>query len=122
MSWLCEMSALRRAADGHAARVLWVDFDDFLGEPRAGLEAILRALGARPEVRETEALVAGSLMRQYSKAPEHAYDAALRREVLASAELEHAPEIRRGMQWLGQAAGRHALLRRAFEMAQPERL
>jgi hypothetical protein len=122
MSWLCEMTALRETAERFAARVLWVDFDRFLGEPGAGLEAIVRAIGARPEAREIESLVAGPLMHQYSKAPEHAYDAALRREVLASAELEHAPEIRRGMLWLAQAAGRHSLARRAFEMSQGGRL
>jgi hypothetical protein len=118
MSWLCEMTALRETADRFAARVLWIDFDRFLGEPRSGLEAILRALGARPEAREIESLVVGPLMHRYSKAPEHAYDVALRREVLASAELEHASEIRRGMRWLAQAAGRHPLARRTFEMSQ----
>jgi hypothetical protein len=122
MSWLCEMSALLEAADAHAARVLWVDFDRFLGEPRAGLESVLRSLGARPEAREIEALLASPLMHRYSKAPEHAYDAALRREVLASAELEHAVEIRRGLAWLAQAAARHPLARRAFEMPSRERL
>jgi hypothetical protein len=48
-------------------------------------------------------------MHQYSKAPEHAYDAALRRELLVSADLEHAAEIRRGLDWLHAAARRHAL-------------
>ena len=48
-------------------------------------------------------------MRQYSKAPEYAYDTALRRELLASADREHAAEIRRGMDWLQAAAQRHAL-------------
>ena len=47
-------------------------------------------------------------MRQYSKAPEHAYDAALRNEVLQAAEYEHGAEIRRGMAWLNGLAGRHA--------------
>ncbi|MGH8201069.1 MAG: hypothetical protein ACREVO_12050 [Steroidobacteraceae bacterium] len=49
-------------------------------------------------------------MRSYSKAPEHAYDAALRRRVLESADGEHGAEIRRGMQWLASLAGRHTLV------------
>jgi hypothetical protein len=122
MSWLCEMTALREAADRvGAARVRWVDFDRFLGEPRSGLEDILAALGLRPAAAEVESLVNGALMRRYSKAPEYGYDAALRREVLRSAEREHPEEIRRGMEWL-RGIGRHPLARRAFEIAAAERL
>ena len=43
-------------------------------------------------------------MRRYSKAPEHAYDLALRNDVLAAARAEHGEEIRRGMRWF--ATGR----------------
>jgi hypothetical protein len=109
MSWLCEMTALHQAAVRFASRVLWVDFDAFLGEPLAGLRAIFRALGGEPAASEIEALVSGPLMRQYSKAPEHPYDAALRQAVLRSADYEHAQEIRRGMHWLGQVAQRSPL-------------
>jgi len=122
MSWLCEMTALCHAAERFAARVRWVNFDEFLAEPRSGLADILAALGARPAAKEIETLVSGPLMRRYSKAPEYAYDAALRREVLRSAELEHAGEIRRGIEWLQKRAGRHPLARRAFEMSAAERL
>ncbi|MGH8290008.1 MAG: hypothetical protein ACREV7_13450 [Steroidobacteraceae bacterium] len=110
MSWLAEMASLRAAADRFGSRVLWVDFDAFLSGPAPALERLLRALGAAPRVSEIESLVTGPLMRQYSKASEHAYDAALRRMVLESAEREHGAEVRRGMQWLASLAGRHAPL------------
>jgi hypothetical protein len=109
MSWLCEMTALREAAARFASRVLWVDFDAFLREPVTGLRAILQRLGAAPADAELESLVRGPLMRQYSKAPEHAYDAALRRELLAGADHEHAAQIRRGLDWLHAVARRHPL-------------
>lgn len=108
MSWLCEMLALEAAARERPGRVLWVDFDAFLREPAEGLARILRTLGAEPGTREIEALLAGPIMRQYSKAPEHAYDAALRREVLEAADWEHRAEIARGMQWLSAVARQHA--------------
>lgn len=107
MSWLCEMSALRQAAAQSAPRVVWVDFDDFLAAPDARLAAVLQHLGQQPELNEIEAALSGPLMRQYSKAPEHAYDAALRRSVLAAADREHAAEIRKGMDWLAGLAGLH---------------
>jgi hypothetical protein len=117
MSWLCEMTALDQAAVRFASRVRWVNFDAFLGEPSAGLQAIFRILGSEPATSEIEALVSGPLMRQYSKAPEHPYDAALRRAVLASADHEHAQEIRRGMHWLGQVAQRSPLAAAVLELS-----
>jgi hypothetical protein len=110
MSWLCEMTALRQAAIRFGSRVLSVDFDAFLSAPAPSLERLLQALGAAPSASEVERLIAGPVMRSYSKAPEHAYDAALRRMVLESADREHGAEIRRGMQWLASLAGRHALI------------
>jgi hypothetical protein len=117
MSWLCEMTALNQTAVRFPSRVRWVNFDTFLGEPLSGLRAIFRALGSEPGASEIEALVSGPLMRQYSKAPEHAYDAALRRAVLASADHEHGEEIRRGMQWLTQVARRSPLAAAVLELS-----
>lgn len=114
MSWLCEISALQRAALGLASQVLWVDFDVFLNEPAAGLDAIFRALGKPLAAADVEAILVSPLMRQYSKAPEHPYDAALRREVLASADVEHAAEIRRGMVWLQAASDRDTTIAAAI--------
>jgi hypothetical protein len=110
MSWACEMSALREAAGRFAARVLWVDFDAFLAEPAGALEEILRTLGERPAAPDIERLLGTPVMRQYSKAPEHAYDAALRRELLLEAGREHAAEISRGMQWLERLTRQHPAL------------
>jgi hypothetical protein len=110
MSWLCEMACLRQAATRFNSRIVWADFDVFLSAPAAGLTVLLRALGATPDPAEVERLVSGPLMRRYAKAPEHEYDAALRRMVLESADREHGAEIRHGMQWLAGLAGRHPLL------------
>jgi len=117
MSWLCEMTALQQAAIRFERQVLWVDFDAFLGDPRAGLREIFRMLGESPGAAEIEALVGGALMHQYSKAPEHAYDAELRRLMLRSADAEHAAEISRGMNWLQRVAGRHRLAEEILERA-----
>lgn len=108
MSWLCEMACLQAAARRFASRVLWVDFDEFLGAPGAGLEAVLRALGATATPNDIDGVLAGPLMHRYSKAPEHPYDPALRRDVLASADQEHPAEIRRGMAWLEALGARDA--------------
>jgi len=105
MSWLCEMSALAAIADAFSLQVHWVEFDSFLGAPASSLASILSALGAPAAPSMIEDLVCGPIMRRYSKAPEHAYDAQLRREVLAGADQDFRAEIHAGMLWLA-AAGR----------------
>jgi hypothetical protein len=107
MSWLCEMTALCQAAAQCGPRGRWFDFDSFLSAPAAGLKDALRTLGAAPATQEVDALLAGPWMGRYAKAPEHAYDPALRRSVLEAADQEHRSEICRGMDWLARAAGRH---------------
>lgn len=109
MSWLCEMLCLAAAARDFASRVAWVDFDRFLAAPREGLGAVLEALGTDADPARIAELLAGPLMRRYSKAPEYAYDVALRQEVLASAGREHSAQIRRGMAWL-EALASHPLV------------
>jgi hypothetical protein len=111
MSWLCEMTALYLAAERYPSRVHWVDFDAFLRDPATVLSRIFHALGANITASELEALVRGPLMRQYSKAPEYTYDAALRREVHSSADAEHGAQIQRGMLWLERVAAAHPIAR-----------
>jgi hypothetical protein len=115
MSWLCEMTCLQQAARQRPGQVLWLDFERFLGAPVQGLQQVFQALGAPQPAAQVEALVAGPLMRRYSKAPEHAYDAQLRQELLRAADLEHVSEIRRGLAWLGAVAQEHAEARGTLE-------
>ncbi|MEP6968709.1 MAG: hypothetical protein ABI906_11585, partial [Pseudomonadota bacterium] len=53
----------------------------------------------------------------YSKAPEHPYDADLRRRVLAQARREHGDEIERGIAWLDAAGTARRTLGDAVRMA-----
>lgn len=116
MSWLCEMASLCEAAKAFPARVHWIEFDGFLSDPATGLMTVFTALGASPDAQVIEAALCGPLMRQYSKAPEHAYDAALRQAVLQSAEREHGGEIGAGMRWLIGLAGSHGLVDQALAL------
>jgi len=115
LSWLTEMLALAEAAQACGGQLLWLDFDRFLRAPHEGLTAVLRALGADPSAREVAALLDAPLMRQYSKAPEHAYDAQLRWELLKSAQHEHGAEIHRGLEWLARLAREHQPVRELLE-------
>jgi hypothetical protein len=119
MAWLCEMTALWAAAERHRSRVMWVNFDAFLAKPAVVLDRVFHAIGAENTASDIEALVRGPLMRQYSKAPEYAYDAELRRDVQQAAQMEHGAEIRRGAQWLERLAG-ESVVRTVLEVARLE--
>jgi hypothetical protein len=117
LSWACEMSALAQAANSAHAGVCQVDFDQFLANPTPILSSVLRHFDLEVAANEVRALIDGPDMRRYSKAPEHAYDAALRRDVLNAARAAHGAEIRRGLAWLDRAAARFAPLREAIQFS-----
>jgi hypothetical protein len=119
LSWACEMSALAHAANAGGTRLLRVDFDRFLLSPAALLSSVLRHFdiqGASEAETSSEvrAIIEGPDMRRYSKAPEHAYDPALRRDVLNAARAAHGAEIRRGLAWLDRAVAQFAAVRDAM--------
>jgi len=92
IAWACEMTSLGRSAAALGAdRVLWVDFDDFLAEPARTLMRAAGFLGHA--MAEAERLIAGPLMRRYSKALEYEYSPALRREVLGDARRRFGGDI-----------------------------
>jgi hypothetical protein len=66
--------------------------------------------------QEVAAILRGPHMGRYSKAPEHAYDAALRREVLNEARALHGAEIGRGLAWLNRATAQFAQVRSAMAL------
>jgi hypothetical protein len=116
LAWACEICALSEAAGRSGERVLWVDFDVFLADPGPGLLAALRHLEIGASAAEVAAILRGPLMGRYSKAPEHAYDAALRHEVLNEARALHGAEISRGLAWLNQAATAFPSVRAAMRL------
>jgi hypothetical protein len=116
LAWACEMSALAQTARSSASRLLQVDFNQFLINPSYLLE-ILRHFDIDATAAEVQTILKGPDMNRYSKAPEYAYDAALRLDVLTQARALHGAEIRRGLNWLEQTAGRFEPVRQALIMA-----
>jgi len=114
MSWACEMCALMRARRVAQERTLSIDFDAFLAQPSRMLKSAFEHFGIQPSDDQLHAAVTGPLMRQYSKAPEHAYDSQLRRAVLDEGRRLFGGEIRRGLVWLEQMAVDHSALAQAM--------
>lgn len=117
VGWTCEMSALAPAVRAAGARAQALDFDRFLGHPASYLMRTLRHLGVDASSGEVDAILAGPHMHRYSKAPEHAYDARLRGDILQRAWAVHGTEIRRGIDWIESAARSSAVVRDALGCA-----
>lgn len=104
MSWASEVTALYAAARATPDQVLWLDFDELLQEPVEHLARALRHLGRDVTEAETALLAVSPDLRRYAKAPEHAYDQALRKAVLDQAWARGGGDIARGTAWLERLA------------------
>lgn len=116
MSWASEMVTLIQTAKNHPDRIFWLNFDNFLAEPHVLLARCFAHLEIDAAPDQIESILAGPDMLSYSKAPGTQYDAAHRETVLAQSRQTFDAEIRRGMQWLDNAAAQYAPLRQAIEL------
>ena len=115
IAWLCEMTALEQAATTlETGTVLWADFDAMLADPGAAVAAAAAHFGAGASREQVDAVVAGPLMRTYSKAPQFDYSPALRARVLADAGHAHRAAIDAALAALAATAARHELAARAL--------
>ena len=116
LGWACEVSALAHAARVAGERVLCLDFDAFLSDPAPLLLSVLHHFNIDATAAQVQAILRGPDMHRYSKAPEHAYDAALRHAVLQQARAAHGAEITRGLVWLERAAAAHPAVRESMAL------
>ena len=115
MGWLSEVLSLAALADLYPERCLWLDFDRLLATPDLVLARSFTHLGVDPAGLDITGLVEGPILRRYSKAPEHAYDAVLRRQLLEAAGRAEALEVQRAMAWLQRVADAHPSIRPALQ-------
>ncbi len=103
MSWLCEMLALSDLADRFPSRSRWLDFDQFLHSPADELAQTFQHYQVDADRMMIDRIVNGPMLSQYAKAPEHAFDASTRQQLLQQAERTHLAEIHKGLEWLRKA-------------------
>lgn len=117
MTWATEASALAHTWDSVGpSRLARVDFDRFLADAEAGLRLVADHVHPGVPDGQLAATIRGPAMKRYSKAPEHAYDAELRRQVLAEGEQRFHTEIQAGISWCERAAGRFPAVSRALDL------
>jgi hypothetical protein len=104
MSWLCETSTQREAAERFPDRVMALDFDDFLANVGDAMVRVLAHLGLPHNDKIVSAIERSASLTRYSKAPEYEYSAGIRAEILREARRDHREEIRKGIAWLENRA------------------
>ena len=120
-AWLCEMTSLEAAADMMSTdQLMWADFDGMLADMGGALARITAHFAIKAGRDAIDAIVAGPLMRRYSKAQEYDYSPALRAQLLAEAGRSHRAEIDAALASLGAAAAQFPLAARALRRAEGE--
>jgi hypothetical protein len=106
LAWLSETLTQRHAQRAFGERVLALDFDAFLNDPGGAMRSVCAHFG----VNVSDAFLANvpnsPVLQRYSKAPEHAFTAALRAQILAQSRAVNGAEIRKGLAWLDAMAQR----------------
>ena len=120
-AWACEMTSLEHAAECLDDRKIgWADFDRMLDDMPKALARSAEQFGFRHDRAQVEDIANGPLMRRYSKASEYDYSPALRREVIAQSEWQHAADIAEALAMLERAAQESPLLARALTRSASE--
>src|SRR4029453_9618643 len=108
--WACEMTALMAAEKGKPeGHVRWADFDRMLDRMATELHDIASFFGLDAREEQVAEVVAGPMMRRYSKALEFDYSRELRRELLQEARQDHRQAIDAALAMLARAAARSPL-------------
>lgn len=108
MSWLAEGFSRDEARVRCGERILFVDFDAFLGDVSSGLRAVLGQFGLPVDEQFLGGVASSQALTRYAKAPEHAYTPALRSQILEESRARNGEEIRKGLAWLEETARSNA--------------
>jgi hypothetical protein len=121
LAWACEMTSLESAAEEMSdRRIFWANFDRMLEDMAGWIERCAAEFGFPASRDRIEEIVAGPLMRRYSKALEYDYSPSLRAELLADAARQHGPDIDAAVAALASAAKSTPSLARALNRAERE--
>lgn len=106
MSWLSERLTQQAVLMEYPARVLPVDFEEFLQHTEEVLSQVLRHYGLDASGEKIEVMLNSALWRSYSKSPSETYSPGLRNQMLAETRKLYGAEIARALKWLDDLAHR----------------
>lgn len=110
MSWLSETTSISRSLQTHSQQIHLLDFESFLQNPAEHLGISLTHLGIQASPDSIRKAIASPVLRTYSKAPEHEYNAQTRTAILNDSRSRFGQEIKAGLTWLERLASRSGLV------------
>jgi hypothetical protein len=109
-SWLTEALTRESLKKAVGERLLLLDFDELLADLPTMIQRVLAHLGLPDDPKTVNRIADCGILRQYSKAPEHAYSKELRQQVIEQSRQQHRAEISEGMAFLASLTSRHPQL------------
>ncbi|MDN5864977.1 MAG: hypothetical protein L0I62_07155 [Gammaproteobacteria bacterium] len=109
LNWTAAQLAFARTRDADKARVRSWQFGDFLADPETRLGEIALHFGLKVDSPALSRAMSSHWLRRYAKDPRFPFDAAARKQELASARKRFAAEIRTGMRFSGKLRSALAL-------------
>jgi hypothetical protein len=107
LSWLVETLTEAAVVRQFGPRILTIDFDQLLAAPVEAVAAALRQFALDVPHDLADMIARSAVLTRYSKAPEHAYSPQLRTQLLDQARVEHAAELRKGLDLLDRLGAQH---------------
>jgi hypothetical protein len=104
MSWLAESWNQYEAARLSGARVMTLDFDEFLSDVAAGIQRVVRHFELPVDDGQVTRMARSPVLTRYSKSPDFEYSPQVRAELLRQSRAQNDEEIRRGLRWLEELA------------------
>ncbi|MGH8205076.1 MAG: hypothetical protein ACREST_10740 [Steroidobacteraceae bacterium] len=104
LAWLVETLSCQDALAAHGARILPLDFDDFMADVAGTLARVLAHFGLPAEPDILAGITASGALGRYSKAPGQPFAPGEREERLAHSRRDNREEIARGLAWLERMA------------------
>jgi hypothetical protein len=115
MGWLVESWTQRDVVSEFGARILAVNFDEFLSNIPSGMSRITQHFALPADHAWLAQVAHNPVLSRYSKAPDHAYSPKIRAQVLAESRQKNRAEIAKGMQWLEHLAQAHPGIAKVLE-------
>jgi hypothetical protein len=114
LSWLSETTSIATEPELSNKTAL-VEFDSFLQQPKKNLIRLFNHLEL-PNSEETAVTASESaVMKTYSKAPDTAYNANTRAEILSKTREQFKTEIHSGISWIEKNAKKSKLIATAYD-------
>jgi hypothetical protein len=100
MSWLAETWNQHDAVTRLGARIMSLDFDDFLGDIAGGVGRVAAHFQLPQDSRWLSEVARSPVLTRYSKSPDFEYSPQVRRELLRQSRQNNAAQIATGLRWL----------------------